>query len=84
MELKYLRDVDGRKIDFVILKNKKPLFAVDCKAGERAASSHLFYFQQRTSIPQFYQVHQGDLHHRPEPGIEVIPFLKFCKKLNMP
>jgi predicted AAA+ superfamily ATPase len=84
MELKYLRDVDGREIDFVVLKNKKPLFAVECKAGERAASSHLFYFQQRTSIPQFYQVHQGDLHHSPEPGIEVIPFLKFCKKLNMP
>lgn len=84
MQLSYLRDVDGREVDFVVLKNKKPIFAVECKVGERSASPHLYYFKQRTPIPHFYQVHMGDQHYSPENGIEVIPFLKFCSKMNMP
>jgi predicted AAA+ superfamily ATPase len=28
MEIRYIRDTDGREIDFVVLKNKKPIFAV--------------------------------------------------------
>ena len=31
MELRYLRDTDKREVDFVVLKNKKPCFAVECK-----------------------------------------------------
>ena len=30
MELRYIRDTDHREIDFVVVKNKKPLFAVEC------------------------------------------------------
>ena len=59
MELRFLRDTEGREIDFVVLKNRKPLFAVECKSGERQASPHLKYFSERTSIPLFYQVHRG-------------------------
>ena len=33
MELRYLRDTQGHEIDFVIIKNKIPLFAVECKTG---------------------------------------------------
>jgi predicted AAA+ superfamily ATPase len=84
MELRYLRDIDGREVDFVVLKNKKALFAVECKTGERSASPHLFYFRERTQIPYFYQVHTGELHYSPETNVEVIPFLKFCAKLEMP
>lgn len=84
MQLTYLRDVEGREVDFVVLKNKKPIFAVECKVGERSASPHLYYFKQRTPIPYFYQVHLGESHYTAEDGIEVIPFVKFCLKLNMP
>jgi len=34
MELRFLRDTDKREIDFVVMKDKKPSFAVECKAGE--------------------------------------------------
>lgn len=84
MELRYLRDTDGREIDFIILKNKKPLFAVECKSGDRAASPHLFYFKQRLNIPYFYQVHLSDKHYLTEDNIEVIPFIEFCKKIGIP
>jgi predicted AAA+ superfamily ATPase len=84
MELRYLRDTEGREIDFLILKNKKPLFAVECKTGERSPSPAIHYFKARLPIPVFYQVHLGNKHFSPEPGIEVLPFLELSKKLNLP
>jgi hypothetical protein len=34
MKLWFIRDIDLREIDFVVIKNNKPLFAVECKTGE--------------------------------------------------
>lgn len=59
MDLRFIRDPFGREIDFVVLKNKKPIFAVECKTGEGSLSKHIAYFAQRTTIPLFYQVHTG-------------------------
>ena len=36
MELRYLRDTDKREVDFVFLKDRKPVFAVECKSGDKA------------------------------------------------
>ncbi len=83
MELRFLRDTDLREIDFVVLKNKKPIFAVECKTGEHQASKWIPYFKARTSIPVFYQVHMGQKDYSPEAGIRVLPFLKFCGELNL-
>ena len=58
MELRYLRDVEKREVDFVVLKERKPLFAVECKKGDRSISDSLRYFSERTSIPVYYQVHR--------------------------
>ncbi len=83
MELRFLRDTDKREVDFVVLQNKKPLFAVECKTGDRVISSSAKYFSSHTTIPKFYQVHFGDRHY--ETGkIEVIPFISFCNKLQLP
>lgn len=84
MELKYLRDVEGREIDFVVLKNNKPLFGVECKSGEKNISKHIYYFKERSQIPYFYQVHLGDLHFKQDKNIEVLPFIKFCEMLQLP
>lgn len=83
MELRYLKDIDGREIDFVVLKNKKPIFAVECKTGERAFSGHLFYFKERTNIPKFYQVHLGkkDITNT---NCRLLPFSTFCKIEKLP
>ena len=83
MELRYLRDTDKREIDFVVLKEKKPLFAVECKSGERAISPAIRYFSERTPIPRFYQTHLGAQHY--ESGkVTVIPFIKLCAELDLP
>ncbi len=35
MDLRFLRDTDGREVDFVVLEDRKPLFAVEVKTGTR-------------------------------------------------
>lgn len=83
MELRYLRDTDKREIDFVVLQDRKPIFAVECKSGERAASPTIGYFAERTPIPRFYQVHLGERQY--ETGAAtVLPFRRFCEELGMP
>ncbi len=79
MELRFLRDRDLREIDFVVLKNKKPIFAVECKSGERNLSKHIQYFKLRTNIPEFYQVHRGqtDFGNAKTTG-RCLPFWTFC------
>lgn len=83
MELRYLRDTDRREVDFVVLENRKPRFAVECKTGDKAISPAIRYFAQRTDIPRFYQVHRARGHF--ETGnVTVLPFTRFCEELGMP
>lgn len=83
MELRYMRDTDRREIDFVVLRDRKPVFAVECKSGERAASPAIAYFAERTAIPRFYQVHLGERHYQTGTAT-VLPFRRFCEELGMP
>ncbi len=82
MELRFVRDIDLREIDFVVLKDKKPVFAVECKTGEKQISPHLRYFRDRTPIPRFYQVHLGQKQYQ-DGNIFVLPFTEFCKMENL-
>lgn len=79
MELRFLRDTDKREVDFVVLKNNKPLFAVECKTGEKAISPNILYFKQRTDIPYFYQVHLGQTHRQVDDRVAIMPFEAFSK-----
>ncbi|TVQ77580.1 MAG: ATP-binding protein [Bradymonadales bacterium] len=83
MELRFLRDVDLREIDFVVLKDKKPVFAVECKSGDKNISSAIRYYRQRTTIPKFYQVHMGERDFV-DRNCRVLPFRKFCKIESIP
>ena len=85
MELRFLRDHDGREVDFVVLKNNHPEFAVECKTGDKSISRHISYFAQRTDIPIFYQVHleERDYEHA-DSKARVLPFRKFCQEVNLP
>ncbi|MFH1723270.1 MAG: ATP-binding protein [Elusimicrobiota bacterium] len=85
MELRYVRDTDKREIDFVVMQQKRPLFAVECKTGERRPAPATQYFRKRTAIPRFYQVHLGSKDYGDAAsGVRVLPFLRFCKELDLP
>ncbi len=85
MELRYLRDTDRREVDFVVVKNGRPLFAVECQLKDSSPGNALAYFARRTGIPQFYLVHCGtkDYEHATLP-VRVSPFQTFVRELELP
>lgn len=82
MELRFLRDHDGHEIDFIVLKNKQPLFGVECKSGDSQISSHIKYYAERTKIPQFFQTHLGNKdYEHPGQRTRVLPLNRFCRDI---
>ncbi len=82
MELCFLRDNNQREVDFVVLRDGVPLFAVECKVGEKTVSKHLAYFAGRTDIPLFYQVHMGkDDYEIKDFRTRVLPFTRFAGEI---
>ena len=55
-DLRYLRDKEKREVDFVILKNNKPLELIEAKFTDTKISSHLTYYAERLSIPKATQI----------------------------
>jgi uncharacterized protein len=84
MELRFVRDVDKREVDFVVLRDRKPEFAVECKSGERTLNPAIPYFQQRTKIPRFFQTHLGTADFLHASGARVLPFATLCRELELP
>jgi uncharacterized protein len=82
MELRFLRDIDRREVDFVVLEDGKPLFAVECKTGEKNINPSSFYFMERTEIPKFFQVHQGKKDFEKN-GIRVLPVKSFFQEMKL-
>ena len=78
MELRYIRDTDKREVDFIILQDKKPLFAVECKLSEKNLSNSIRYFTERTPVPKFYQVHMDTMERQISEKIAIVPFERFC------
>jgi len=84
MELKYIRDLEGREVDFVVVKNKKPLFIVECKKSDYGISKNLKYYKPILNNIKAYQVHLGEKHYGDATkNICVIPFNKFCLEENL-
>jgi len=62
--------------------HRKTLVAVECKAGEKNVNPSLYYFMERTKIPKFYQVHEGNRDFEKN-GVRVLPARTFCKELQL-
>jgi predicted AAA+ superfamily ATPase len=85
MRLHYLRDAQKNEIDFVVTQDQDVLFAVECKTGERSLSKNIPFFAERSKIPMFYQVHLGERDYLQLGGrARVLPWITFCKELQMP
>ncbi len=53
LELCYLKDKEGREVDFLILKNNKPFFTVEVKLSETAIDRAHLNFQKQIGVPHF-------------------------------
>ena len=83
MELRYIRDTDKRELDFVVLKNNKPEFAVEAKINDKVISPHIYYFKDRFKIPEFYQVNFKEESYQKD-GIKVLNFTDFIEEKKLP
>lgn len=81
MELRYFRDTDKREVDFVILKDGKPVYFVECKLSEQSASPHLLYLSRKFPDVPAYQIHlQGERDVKTAEGIYLQPAYKFLNR----
>jgi uncharacterized protein len=55
-KLMYLRDVQKREVDFVLVVEGKPVIAVEVKMKSQKISTPLKYFAMKLNIPFVYQV----------------------------
>lgn len=78
MELRFLRDQFGHEVDFIVLKNKKPDFLVECKTGESQVSRNIRFYQNKIKNIECYQVHLGQKSFQTD-NVRVLPFYEFAK-----
>ncbi len=55
-QLGYLRDINQREVDFVVVKNAKPWFLVEVKNSDGKISPSLKYYQEQLNVPFAFQV----------------------------
>lgn len=56
VELYFLRDIEGREVDFLVTVDKKPWLAIEVKSGQEEISKNLGYFADKLRIPFVYQL----------------------------
>ncbi|RLF61027.1 MAG: ATP-binding protein [Thermoplasmata archaeon] len=81
MGLYYLRDASKREVDFLVTKDKKPWFAVECKMTSRKVNPALNYFGQRLNIPYLYQLTLKPGDDTLDSNVRVMPAGKFLAAL---
>lgn len=85
MKLRFIRDTDKSEVDFVVLRDGRAEFAVECKSSEQSTAPACRYFRERTYIPRFYQVHLGTKDFgNATANTRVLPFSTFCCAVGLP
>ena len=82
-ELRYIRDETGRECDFVVIKDKKIIFAVECKLNSTDVSESVLKLRSKLQIPMWYQVHMNDKTRIIAPDFKILPFEKFCEEVGL-
>ena len=80
IELCYFRDTDKREVDFIIVKNKKPIQAIEYKLKAREISPSLKYFKMKFPKTDCIQVHlENEIEHESREGIKLLNWNGFLK-----
>jgi hypothetical protein len=82
-ELRYIRDELGRECDFVVIRDKKPLFAVECKLSDTKVDPNIIHFKSKLNIPKWYQVCLKGTNRTIDPNFKVLNFESFCKETEL-
>lgn len=63
-QLQYLRDKDKNEIDFIIIKNKKPWFTVECKLSQKTLDQSYKKFQKQLHCPHIQVVFEDGVFQK--------------------
>jgi len=80
-ELHFLRDRDGKEVDFLVTIDRKPWFAAEVKSQDKAVSKNLIYFAGKLRMPFVYQIVEDDGADFEKDNIRVISASKFLTGL---
>lgn len=80
-ELNFLRDVEGREVDFLVTVSGKPWFAAEVKFADQGLSKHFSYFAKKLKIPFAYQLTGSANVDRWQDNIRIISADKFLSGL---
>mgnify|MGYP001597791853 CR=1 FL=1 len=72
-ELNYVRDKEGREVDFVIIKDKKPVALIEAKYADSVPHAPLIYFGKKLGIRNCLQLVAVGAGKRTHPHCTVWP-----------
>ncbi len=82
ISLHYFRDTDGREVDFIVVENRNPLMAIECKWSDGKPDRNLRYFKIRFPECEAWQVSgTGTKDFVTPEGIRVCPALELLNRL---
>ena len=70
--LQFLRDREGREVDFLLTKDSLPWVAIEVKKSDTNVSKDLYYFKKKLGIEQCFQVVQKSGIDFETKGVRVI------------
>jgi len=76
-ELRYLRDREGREVDFLVMAGRKPWFLVEAKVSETRVDPAVVLFKERLGVPWAYQVTLEGGRDFVQDGVRVVPASRF-------
>jgi len=81
VELRYVRDREGREVDFLVTAGRKPWFLVEAKLAQAAVDPAVVHFQRRLGVPWAYQVTLEGERDFVQDGVRVVPASRFLAAL---
>lgn len=79
--LHYLRNKDGKEVDFLVTQKNKPLFMVEAKLNDIGLDRSYQAFNKKWKIPHFQIVSNPDFFRDHDDGVAVVSFNKFFSNL---
>jgi predicted AAA+ superfamily ATPase len=71
-ELRYFRDVDKREVDFVLIREGKPIHFVECKLSDKSAGLSLKYLKKRfPKVSATQVILENDIDYVTKEGVRV-------------
>ena len=78
-DLRFVRDKEGREVDFLVVRDDKPWMLVECRSSDVEPSAVLRSFRDRLDVPRAFQLVTRAAYDRDYPamGVRVIDYARF-------